>query len=214
MAPLGVHSRRPPGSWRGWSLSGRRLPLVPGERLSMAATATGRGVIRLLTPRLMALRNHFAYLFVTFGCTGSSALWGFSLAAARRLLIAAAPVGVQRGLRSCDTWAECARLPGSGSRAQELWCPGSAVLGRWDLPDQGSNPCILHWQVDSLPLGRQGSTRIDELGNFYTVFTGYTSFIVITKYWLYSPCCIIQPCSLSYTQYFLPPVSVHMGPGL
>ena len=25
------------------------------------------------------------------------------------------------------------------------------------LPDQGSNPCILHWQVDSLPLSHQGS---------------------------------------------------------
>ena len=23
--------------------------------------------------------------------------------------------------------------------------------------DQGSNPCLLHWQVDSLPLGQQGS---------------------------------------------------------
>lgn len=48
--------------------------------------------------------------------------------------------------------------------------PGSAVLGRWDLPDQGSNPCILHWQVDSLPLGRQGSTCIDELENFLYCF--------------------------------------------
>ena len=26
----------------------------------------------------------------------------------------------------------------------------------WDLPDQGSNPCLLLWQADSLPLSHQG----------------------------------------------------------
>jgi len=28
------------------------------------------------------------------------------------------------------------------------------------FPDQGSNPCYLRWQVDSLPLSHQGSPRI------------------------------------------------------
>ena len=28
--------------------------------------------------------------------------------------------------------------------------------------------------------------------NFYTVFKGYFPFTIITKYWLYSPCCIIH----------------------
>ena len=32
----------------------------------------------------------------------------------------------------------------------------SMVCGMF--PDQGSNPCLLHWQVDSLPLNHQGST--------------------------------------------------------
>ena len=27
----------------------------------------------------------------------------------------------------------------------------------WDFPRQGLNPCPLHWQVDSYPLGHQGS---------------------------------------------------------
>ena len=27
------------------------------------------------------------------------------------------------------------------------------------FPDQGLNPCLLHWQVDSLPLSHQGSPR-------------------------------------------------------
>ena len=35
---------------------------------------------------------------------------------------------------------------------------------------------------------------------FYTIFKGYTAFSVITKYWLYSSCRTMRPCSLSYTQ--------------
>ena len=27
----------------------------------------------------------------------------------------------------------------------------------WDPPDQGSNPCPLHWQADSQPLRHEGS---------------------------------------------------------
>ena len=42
------------------------------------------------------------------------------------------------------------RLSNCGSRAQLL-------RGTWDLPDQGSNPCPLHWQADSQPLRHQGS---------------------------------------------------------
>ena len=40
------------------------------------------------------------------------------------------------------------RLSSCGSRAQLL---------RGILPDQGSNPCPLHWQADSQPLHHQGS---------------------------------------------------------
>ena len=29
--------------------------------------------------------------------------------------------------------------------------------GMWIFLDQGSNPCLLHWQVNSLPLNHQGS---------------------------------------------------------
>ena len=47
----------------------------------------------------------------------------------------------------------------------QLWSIGSAVVAhRLSRPmacgiflDQGSNPCLLHWQVDSLPLSHQGS---------------------------------------------------------
>ena len=33
---------------------------------------------------------------------------------------------------------------------------------------------------------------------------GYFPFMVITKYWFHSPCCTLHPCSLSYTQKFVP----------
>ena len=47
-------------------------------------------------------------------------------------------------------------------------CAGSVVVAHGPsrsaacgiLPDQGSNPCPLHWQADSQPLRHQGSPRI------------------------------------------------------
>ena len=33
------------------------------------------------------------------------------------------------------------------------------------FPDQGSNPCPLHWQADSQPLRHQGSPRMDFIGD-------------------------------------------------
>ena len=57
----------------------------------------------------------------------------------RGLLITVAPLGVERRLSSCGPWPELLRgvrnLPGSGTEFV----------------------CLLPWQVDSLPLSRQGS---------------------------------------------------------
>ena len=55
-------------------------------------------------------------------------------------------------------------LRSTGSR-----CAGSAVVAhgsscsaaRGIFPDQGSNPCPLHWQADSQPLRHQGSPHIN-----------------------------------------------------
>ena len=38
---------------------------------------------------------------------------------------------------------------------------GSLVVACGIFPDQGSNPCPLHWQVDSQPLHHQGSPQDD-----------------------------------------------------
>ena len=51
------------------------------------------------------------------------------------------------------------RLPGSGVVVHGLSC--SKMCGIF--PDQGSNLCLLHWQVDSLPLSHQGRPK----GSFY-----------------------------------------------
>ena len=45
------------------------------------------------------------------------------------------------------------------------------------FPDQGSNPCALHWQADSQPLCHQGSPRLIFLS--HTIFTHLGQIISI-----------------------------------
>ena len=81
-------------------------------------------------------------------CTGSSLPW--LLVAEHRLQVHGpqqlwhtGSVVVARGIQSA----------GSVAVAHGLSC--SAACGIF--PDQGSNPCALHWQADSQPLRHQGS---------------------------------------------------------
>ena len=53
-------------------------------------------------------------------------------------------------------WSTGSRRAGSVAVAHGLSC--SAACGIF--PDQGSNPCALHWQADSQPLRHQGSPLI------------------------------------------------------
>ena len=79
---------------------------------------------------------------------------GHSLVVVCRLLIAVASIVAEHGLQ--------------GSRVPGLWSTGSTVvvyhfscsMARGIFPDQGSNPCPLYWQVDSLPLSCQGSPQL------------------------------------------------------
>ena len=84
------------------------------------------------------LKNKFIYLFI-FGCTGSSLLRvGFSL------------VAVSGGYSSL----RCIGFSCSGARAPGAWASVVVVHGLscsaacGIFPDQGSNPCSLHWQAD------------------------------------------------------------------
>ena len=67
----------------------------------------------------------------------------FSLAGVHGLLISVASLAVELGLYSTGLVVE----------AHGLSC--SKVCGIFS--DQGLNPCLLHWQADSLPLSHQAS---------------------------------------------------------
>ena len=57
------------------------------------------------------------------------------------------------GFSSCGFWALEHRRRSCGKQAQLL-------CGMWIFPDQGSNPCVLHWQADAIPLDHQGNPLI------------------------------------------------------
>ena len=68
------------------------------------------------------------------------------------------------GFSCCRAWALrhaglVAAASGSGAQAQQLWHMSlvSCCVAFGIFPDQGSNPCLLHWQAVSLPLSPQGS---------------------------------------------------------
>jgi len=64
------------------------------------------------------------------------------------------------GFSSYSTWALYLRFPGSmstGSTVEVHGLRNSVACGIFQ--DQGSNPRLLHWQVDSLPLSHQGSPQ-------------------------------------------------------
>ena len=98
-------------------------------------------------------------------CTYFWLCWVF--VAARRL----SPVSVSGGysLLRCVgfslQWPLLLWSMGSRHAAQQLWLVGSVVVVNRPscseacgiFPDQGSNPCPLHWQADSQPLRHWGS---------------------------------------------------------
>ena len=105
----------------------------------------------------------FIYLFI-FGCVGSLFLCeGFSLVAASggHSSSRCATLSLSRPLFLRSTGS---RHAGSVVVAHGPSC--SAACGIF--PDQGSNPCPLHWQADSQPLRHQGSPSIVfEVKKFY-----------------------------------------------
>ena len=80
---------------------------------------------------------------------------GFSLAAACGLLIVVASLAVEHRLEGSQAAGVAApRLQSAGSivMAHGLSCPEACGI----FLEQELNPCLLHWQVDSFPLGHQG----------------------------------------------------------
>ena len=118
-------------------------------------------------------------LFIIFGCTRSSLLcMGFLyLPRTGATLCCCVQASHCSGISCCGTqalgmWASVAvvhRLSWCGSLALTA---GSVVVVHGlscsmihgIFLDQGSNPCPLHWQVDSYPQGHQGSLQNFQLG--------------------------------------------------
>ena len=110
--------------------------------------------------------------FLFIGSARSLLLWGlFSSSGERELPYSG---GVQAshggGFSCCRAWA-------LGCRASVVAIPGLSSTGSIVVAhrlscsmecgiflDQGSNLCLLHWQVDSLPLDHQGSPACSLLG--------------------------------------------------
>ena len=126
---------------------------VQGWRLS-SYVGRGRGV-RRGTPRTGQVSPLRPLVCLLAGlhlccCLGFSWSWGgeqgCSLAAGFSCYRAQA--GGLLGLRSC---------PGSGAPALWLWTQAQLLHACGVFPDQGSDPALLHWQLDSLPLSHQES---------------------------------------------------------
>ena len=114
-----------------------------------------KGHCQALLVQLSQYSVFFCFFFLIYGCVGSSFLCeGF-------LQLWQAGATLHRG-----AWASHHRsllLRSTGSRrassvvvAHGLSCSAACGL----FPDQGSNPCPLHWQADSQPLRHQGSPNL------------------------------------------------------
>ena len=87
--------------------------------------------------------------------------WGFSLVAAR---MGCCLVVVRGRLIS----VACCAAQVLGIQASAVWHVGSVVVAHGlsfseahgTFLEQGSNPCLLQWQVDSIPLSHQGSPQM------------------------------------------------------
>ena len=92
----------------------------------------------------------------------SSCCGPFSLVAVHGLLTAVASLVVEHwlqgtmGISSCDSGL---KSPGSVVVAHRLSCSAACRI----FPDQGLNPCPLHWQADSLSPSHQGSPEMEAL---------------------------------------------------
>ena len=121
------------------------------------------------------LINLFIYLFI-FGCVGSSFLCeGF-------LQLRQAGPTLHRGARASHCRGLSLQSAGSrraGSAVVDHGPNCSAVCGI--LPDQGSNPCPLHWQAVSQPLRHQGSPSDLFLKLLWEMW--WSRFVLSSEFW-------------------------------
>ena len=105
-----------------------------------------------------------------------------------------------RAFSSCGKWrpssSQCVGLPLSRTpllRSTGSRHAGSAIVAHGPsrsaacgiFPDQGSNPCPLHWQADSQPLRHQGSLEDNSL-MAAAVMDSHNSFLHIFHFFTIS----------------------------
>ena len=96
-------------------------------------------------------RNPIFKIFIcVWLCWVIIALLGLSLGSVSRGLLLLVLRGLLCSEKLLLLWSK-----GSVAMAHGLSCLVACGI----VPDQGSNPCLLHWQVDSYPLHRQGRSR-------------------------------------------------------
>ena len=72
---------------------------------------------------------------------------------------------LHRGARASHYRGLSLRSTGSRRACSVVVAHGPSCLAACGIfPDQGSNPCPLHWQADSQPLRHQGSPKIFKFG--------------------------------------------------
>ena len=144
--------------------------------------------------QLLFFFNLFTFLAASGLCCGTRALsscseQGLLFVAVHGLLTAVASLAAEQ--QALGTWASVVVVCGLSSCGSWLQSAGSVVVAhglscsvaRGILPDQGSNPHPLHWQVDSQPLRHQGSPYIQLLRQFYPeVFFQFISQIELKDY--------------------------------
>ena len=134
---------------------------------SVASFCKGTASVSFLITQRCAVaqgESFFYFLIFIYGCVGSSFLCeGFfqlQQAGATHSSPRCAGLSPSRPLPLQSTGS---RRAGSVVVAHGL--SRSAACGI--LPDQGSNPCPLHWQADSQPLRHQGSPRREFLNGIF-----------------------------------------------
>ena len=117
-----------------------------------------------------------AFLRFVLGCGGSLSPCRLQLRkGCNSCCISGASVAVVSLLFPSAGWPVSQSVGSRGSRAQLL-------RGMWDPLDQGSNPCLLHWQEDSLPLSHQGSPRTLETHMDTSCFTEEKTQLLYSLY--------------------------------
>ena len=81
---------------------------------------------------------------------------GATLVAVQGLPNVVASVMVERGLQGARASAAAAH----GLSRCSSWSLEHKLNGMWNLLNQGSDLCLLHWQADSLSLSHQGSPLV------------------------------------------------------